>query len=630
MQGQLRWRNFYSRYGLAVCGVIWLTFIKFHKLENLRRRYGRNLAEMSIAMCKRISRDGSSIPGRNQQIFLSQGVNAFSSESHYGPWRRNPRASFLLFMANTFKTAGMFDVASVAYDMALQTGYKADVVLTGLADLHIIEAGWTVEAQAHLEAGILLDEKLAPCLRFRTQAWTHRSFSDAIAELQKATKLNPDNKSAWWLLSETLIKKGEWENSLHALQTYLRLAPPYYEQNMALAIGEFGRDPANGKMILEKQLTRWKGWMKASVVHATDQLAAANIPGVEQRKLSEGTTLTLKSHVVAGGELCYYERLLIFNEVFAYKLQEAEVLPHYGMTIAMGNRLLADTTHISLVHWRRYTPSILTITKDAVLVCREAAREIETEDAIYFGHNANYYHFICEDLPRLLLFEQDAGVQERMLLVSLDIKDWQQQLLVRFGFDPSRWTAVDFNSPLRFRQLNIPAVASRDLLANPVAINLLRKHIFSEGEKKSKRGKRLYLTRGIGGSRDAHFLNEGAIIRRLTAAGFEVVNTGSMSIDSQIELFLDAEIVAGPAGAAFANLVFAPGACKALIFASSADAGEAFSSLASAAGQDYFICVGDGHPRPDVSWIHTSFDFTIDLADVDVALEGIRAKLDRI
>ncbi|ENN84227.1 TPR repeat-containing protein putative [Rhizobium freirei PRF 81] len=626
MLARVSWRNRSARLGLVVVGVLWLTAFKFNRIENIRRRYGANRTSMCWAILGHVMRNIASIPGRNQQIFLSQIPNPFSSEGHHGRWRSNPRGPMLLFLANTFKHAGMFDLAFAAYQLALKEEYKTDLVLTGLGDLFLVEACWTEEAQAHLAAGILLDESLAPSLRFRTRAWEARSFSDAVKELRKATEINPQNKSAWWLLCCSLLKMKEWDASLLALHEYLALAHPMYEQNLAMAIAEFGRDPVLGLAALKSKLDRWQGWVTASVVQIADSHKARHLDGVKQEELLEEVKLTIKSHVVAGGEISYYEREHTFGRVFNYKIEKAEILPSYGASIAEGNYLLADTNHISPIHWHRYTPSILAVSEENALVCRDASRCVNLKDAIYFGHNKNYYHFICEDLPRLLLLEEKSTHADEAILVDLDIKPWQERLLARLGVNQSRWRAVNFSSPLRLRQLTVPSVVSRDLMAHPRAINLIRERLLpAGGEGKPRPGKRLYLTRGIG-SRTARFLNEEKIVRLLSKAGFVSVNTGNMSVDDQIELFSDVEIVAGPAGAAFANLAFAPRECAVLVFAASSDAGEAFSSITSSICQDYFICVGDGYPRPNVSWIHTNFDFAIDPMDVRVALDRILVK----
>lgn len=61
-------------------------------------------------------------------------------------------------------------------------------------------------------------------------------------------------------------------------------------------------------------------------------------------------------------------------------------------------------------------------------------------------------------------------------------------------------------------------------------------------------GRRLYLARRSQGIREARLLNERSLIERFKRAGFSIVDTGSMSLGEQIELFSGAEVIAGPGG----------------------------------------------------------------------------------
>jgi hypothetical protein len=578
---------------LAACGAFWLCMFQFRTSEKLRRRYGPRLPGMVWTIVANIVRSNGRLPGFKQQIYVSQLPNPFSSEIYRARWFCGPRAPFLLFMANTLKIAGMFDLASVAYGLTEAAGLEPDIALVGLGDLLLVEAGWTEEARAHLELGIWVDPNIAPCLEARTAAWTMRSFSDAVAVLKKATNINPSNKLAWWLLVCALLKNREWTEAVASLRRYLELAPQCYEQNIAEAVAEYGRDRVKGQLLLKRNIGRWLGWLMTADVQIIGGHAARSIQGIDQVRLNDVAPLSLKSHVISGGETSFYERDHVFGEIRAYKIDEAEILPSYGATVASGEYLLADTIHVPPVHWHRYTPSLMAMNEDRALILRETAAHLEIEDAIYFGHNANYYHFICEDLPRLLLFEEQNELRDRPVLVDLNMSSWQHSLLVRSGVDQSRWKAVNFRVPLRLPQLNVPSLVSRDFLVHPKAAELIRARLaWAAGNMVSRKGKRLYLSRGAGGSRNARFLNEAVIARQLVRAGFVPVDTGKMSVDDQIELFSDAEIVAGPGGAALTNLVFAPRTCAALVLAANSDAGETFCSLTSSIGQDEL------HPVP--------------------------------
>jgi len=619
----------YVLFGLVAWGALWLCLTEFRINENARRRYGQSLPRMIFVIAATIMRSRHSLPRRFHQIYISQQANGFYCVPYAGSWLRRSHAPFLLFMANALKVAGMFDLSALTYGLVEDAGFKVDLALAGLGDLFLVEASWSEEVRAHLSAGVLLDPDRASCLAGVTHAWKMRPFSDAVEVLRKATKANPDNRVAWWLLVSALLKDQQWDDATDSLRHYLELAPGVraYEQNLAEAVADYGRDENQGLISLQRNIGRWRGWLRTANIQVVDGPAAKAIDGIEQSTLAERTTLTLKCHVISGGQLSYYERDHVFDETLAYKIKDAEILPLYGTAIASDQYLLKDTTHIMPIHWRRYTTSVRAMSGDHTLVCRESAALVEIEDAIHFGHNANYYHFICEDLPRLILFEERKGPSERAILVDRNIRPWQQHLLTRLGFDQERWRVVNFEVPVRLPQLNVPALLSRDLLVHPKAVDLIRSRLASAGgNAKPLPGKRLYLARGSKGSRNARFLNEDAIARQLFRQGFVAVETGNMSLDEQIELFSDAEVVAGPGGAALTNLIFAPRDCAAVVLASGSDAGETFSSLTSSIGQEYFVCVGDGYPRPDYSWIHTNFDFSIDPDDVALALEKILAR----
>jgi capsular polysaccharide biosynthesis protein len=71
---------------------------------------------------------------------------------------------------------------------------------------------------------------------------------------------------------------------------------------------------------------------------------------------------------------------------------------------------------------------------------------------------------------------------------------------------------------------------------------------------------RLCLTReGVGNRRLA---NEGEVRRLLENHRFIVVYTEQLSFRAQVEMFSMAEMICGPLGSAFTNLVFAPPDCR--------------------------------------------------------------------
>jgi capsular polysaccharide biosynthesis protein len=610
-----------DRIALIAATLPWVCMVHFRKTGVLRRKYGRNVPSMVWRTLTLILQSPNPIPGLREQVYVSQLPNAFSRMTYDRRQEHRARDIVLLFVANTLKTAGLFDLATLTYEL-IGCDFRPDLVAAGLGDIFLVESGWTEEVSEYRSIGVLLDPELVAQASSFAPAWTPRSGDEGVMILRQGSAANPENYHVWWLLACALSKVGDWDGALAALKRNLELAPRLNEQNISEAVAEYGRDRTKGRMLCEQNAGRWLGWFKVSDVDLVSSHAAKGMDGVSQTPLKCEVDLTFKGQIIADGKVTHYEHKTKFDPVQAYQIDDAEILPHYGLIMASGRSILSDTAHVRPVHWQLYTPALISVCKDRALVLREEAVKLNIDDAIYFGHNSNYYHWICEDLPRLLLFEESNREKSRPILVDRNISAWQQELLVRLGVDPARWRCVNFDAPLRLSRLNVPTLVSKNLLVHPVAAQMVRERLgVGEGGASPREGKRLYLSRKSGGSRIASFLNEAEVWDQFRRAGFQAVDTGNLSVDAQIELFADAEIVAGPGGAALTNLIFAPRGCRVLVLASSAAAGETFSSLASALGQDYFVCVGQSYARPLRTWLHTSFDFHLDPRDVALALK---------
>ena len=616
-----------ARFSLAVLGTFWVIFSNAGACRDISSRYGRRKITIVLSISQPLFQQRRVLPGRNQQIYVSQPSHSFFPEPFDKRWRTNFKGAYLLFLANTYKKIGLLDVAATTYRLAEQEVQAPDMALVGLADLWLMEGNWTIEADSHLEAGEILDESLAESMLNCSRAWQRRPITDCISELRKALAINPSNKTALWLLSCALLKMKDWSGSLGALKAYLELAPAHYDQNIANSVAAYGQDSGEGVKRLKQNFGRWFGWFRVSeveIVGAQDIRDRALVP---HRTLLDSKILKTEFNVVAKGEISHYTKNHLFGEILSYEIKEAEILPVYGMVVCDNTHMLEDTSHTFRTHWHRYTPAVISIKENRALIARETAPIMEIEGAIFFGSNTNYYHYICEDIPRLLLLDEQPGNNNRPVLVRHDLAEWQQILLAKLNIASERWRAVNFNSPLKAKNVTTSSLLSRDLVAHPYAIQLVRQKLLVDEENlKPRKGKRLYLKRGAKRDRGTQFLNEDVIESLLHNAGFVSVTTGSMSLEDQMLLFADAEIVAGAGGAALTNIIFAPRECASIVFASAYDSGGTFSSLAAAIGQDYYACLGDGYAQPSPSWIHTSFDFSIDPKDVEIALSRIEAR----
>ena len=130
---------------------------------------------------------------------------------------------------------------------------------------------------------------------------------------------------------------------------------------------------------------------------------------------------------------------------------------------------------------------------------------------------------------------------------------YQQQSLDFFGAG-QRVVRVDSNF-----------VAPKITFASPVARSMTRFSPLVLEFYRNVRGapdrarRRIYISRGK--ARLRRLLNEAELESALTQAGFEIVDTATMSFSEQVAMFQGAEFIIGPHGAGLANMLFcSPGA----------------------------------------------------------------------
>ena len=102
--------------------------------------------------------------------------------------------------------------------------------------------------------------------------------------------------------------------------------------------------------------------------------------------------------------------------------------------------------------------------------------------------------------------------------------------------------------------LVVPSLKLNHQTLPPADLAFLRE-AFLKPERAAPRQRRIFLSRS-----DARFrrlTNEAELYPLLRAHDFEIVSPGRMDVAAQAQLFSEAAVIAGTAGAAFANLVFA-------------------------------------------------------------------------
>jgi capsular polysaccharide biosynthesis protein len=172
----------------------------------------------------------------------------------------------------------------------------------------------------------------------------------------------------------------------------------------------------------------------------------------------------------------------------------------------------------------------------------------------------NYYHWVMECMPRLLL-ARDAGLPQLPFVVS-EIPEQCRELARLFG----ELVVVADDEVLAVGTLYVPYVpayspdrASEIPLAcyDDTYLPRLRREILERiGPLPDRAAHRVLYVGRRGGTTMRRILNTDAVVEEIAGFGGEVVYPGELTLREQIAAFMAADVVIGPAGAGFANMLF--------------------------------------------------------------------------
>lgn len=191
-------------------------------------------------------------------------------------------------------------------------------------------------------------------------------------------------------------------------------------------------------------------------------------------------------------------------------------------------------------------------------------------------HEANYFHWIVEILPRLFVCEQLKIDPQIPLLVTAGLHDNLYRLLDLVRHPERLVIRLEPGARYTVKRLIYPGEVTRildtydrapglDTVYLPVALlRALSTRIRDGAATGSQPGRRrrIFVRRGSGHRK---LLNEAEIEAVLVERGFEAVSTELLTIAQQLALFREATVVVGASGAAMANLLWMRPGTRALI-----------------------------------------------------------------
>ena len=209
-------------------------------------------------------------------------------------------------------------------------------------------------------------------------------------------------------------------------------------------------------------------------------------------------------------------------------------------------------------------------------------RKISGRLLVVASHAAdNYYHWLLEELPRLLL----AGESTQFDKILLTEKPFTDSVLQCLQIDVPR-IPVTAISHYRADKLIVPSYLAPTGFPSPKMVELLSAFSLRYAPKDDQsRPEKIYISRRSAKRRTVQ--NEIQLIAELQARGFHEVLLEKMSLQEQMRTFRAAKFVVAPHGAGLANLAFCQSGGKVIELFNNGYVHHCFAQLARLVGMSY-------------------------------------------
>ncbi|OYD89705.1 hypothetical protein CDG76_34565 [Nostoc sp. 'Peltigera membranacea cyanobiont' 210A] len=212
--------------------------------------------------------------------------------------------------------------------------------------------------------------------------------------------------------------------------------------------------------------------------------------------------------------------------------------------------------------------------------------------------SANYFHWLCECLPRLGMLNDHEIDAYYVNLFEQDSR-FHEDTLALLGVSPEKLFFAGRDTHVLARKVYVPSLPGKHNHASPYTCRFLRQMLVTSRSADCVTPKKLYVSRQNAARR--HVVNEeDEVWPWLRAQGFERVElSGQVSVKEQIHLFSAAEVIVGPFGAGLTNMVFSPPGASIVEFFSPKCVRLHYWSLSNACGHRYGYLLGEGKQPAD-------------------------------
>lgn len=240
----------------------------------------------------------------------------------------------------------------------------------------------------------------------------------------------------------------------------------------------------------------------------------------------------------------------------------------------------------------------------------------------------NYGHWLCENLPQFEIianWESANGIKPKLLLGPTSSRPWLPVYLGLMDYSSSDVINHD-DLFIRISKLVLPKlyfIHSFSFESNPDGRKWGGKKVLEKIDVNSRKSDELiFISRQNMHRR--RFVNYDDLYPILHKYKFKIINPEDHTAEDQIRIFSKAKIIAGPTGAAFANMIFASDATI-LYSWHIGDRINCWQNLANELGFDYYHIKTKGVGRDSQTAIQ--LDLEIDVDDFETTLRHVLKKL---
>jgi capsular polysaccharide biosynthesis protein len=351
--------------------------------------------------------------------------------------------------------------------------------------------------------------------------------------------------------------------------------------------------------------------------------ASASITAVET-----AGHFTTRSNVVLGDTFVKPENIAQFgkqsrsSDIQVYRLRNVVLDGSRALLFKDGNRI-SDTRYLLLDH--EYDEA--RVDADNTVAVRDSRDVVVGFNRVHH----NFYHWLIQCLPAMY-WSARGGDRATRVLALPDLAQWQEDALTLLGL--ADWDRVNVKPGVNYACDNVIYCDFLRGISAFVICQSLREPFAAMKQNASIRRtgmKHLYISRID--TKNRAIANEAEVADFMRSRGFTVIVPGQLTMNEQISVFHDAEIIVGGHGAGLSNVVFSQPRRMLLELLQSDYMNLSFNRLCQVAGVDYraevFDCSQqDDGPERNWEYIHRR-EWHLDLDLLHTAIEKI-APLTRV